>query len=163
MGRVLCSITEDTAGWHDTVCGVADDALIERKYGSKRFQPHRNAMHRSGKEGFLKELGRWGLGRRDLHASLNLFSKVVADDAGGLHYVPGHSKPGAFVDLRFEMHVLVVLSAAPHPLDPRTVYAPGAVKLTAWRSGIALQDDPCRNARAENQRGFINTERYFAQ
>ena len=163
MGRVLCSVTEDTAGWHDTVCGVADDALIERKYGVKRYQQHRNAMHRSGKEGFLKELSRWGMGRRDLHANLNLFSKVVADEAGGLHYVTGHSPAGAFVDLRFEMHTLLVLSAAPHPLDPRTAYAPTPVKLTAWRSGTAPQDDPCRNARPENQRGFINTERYFAQ
>ena len=163
MGRVLCSVTEDTAGWHDTVCGVADDALIERKYGVKRYQQHRNAMHRSGKEGFLKELSRWGMGRRDLHANLNLFSKVVADEAGGLHYVTGHSTAGAFVDLRFEMHALLVLSAAPHPLDPRTAYAPAPVKLTAWRSGTAPQDDPCRNARPENQRGFINTERYFAQ
>ena len=163
MGRVLCSVSEDTAGWHDTVCGVADDALIERKYGVKRYQQHRNAMHRSGKEGFLKELSRWGMGRRDLHANLNLFSKVVADEAGGLHYVTGHSTAGAFVDLRFEMHTLLVLSAAPHPLDPRTAYAPTPVKLTAWRSGTAPQDDPCRNARPENQRGFINTERYFAQ
>ncbi len=163
MGRVLCSVSEDTAGWHDTVCGVADDALIERKYGVKRYQQHRNAMHRSGKEGFLKELSRWGMGRRDLHANLNLFSKVVADEAGGLHYVTGHSTAGAFVDLRFEMHALLVLSAAPHPLDPRTAYAPAPVKLTAWRSGTAPQDDPCRNARPENQRGFINTERYFAQ
>lgn len=163
MGRVLCSITADTAGWHDTVCGVADDALIARRYGVKRFQEHRNAMHRSGKEGFLKELGRWGLGRRDLHANLNLFSKVVADDDGRLTYVTGHSRAGALVDLRFEMHALVVLSASVHPLDPRTGYAPGAVQLTAWRSGTAAQDDPCRNACAENQRGFVNTERYFAQ
>jgi urea carboxylase-associated protein 2 len=163
MGRVLCSITEDTAGWHDTVCGVADDALIARKYGEKRFQAHRNAMHRSGKEGFLKELGRWGLGRRDLHANLNLFSKVVADEAGGLHYVTCHSAAGAVVDLRFEMHALVVLSTAPHPLDPRSDYSPGAVRLSAWRSGTAPEDDLCRDACGENRRGFINTERYFAQ
>jgi uncharacterized protein len=163
MGRVLCSITGDTAGWHDTLCGVADDALIERKYGVKRFQEHRNAMHRSGKEGLLKELGRWGLGRRDLHASVNLFSKVVADEAGGLRYLTGLSPAGAWVDLRFEMHVLVVLSTSVHPLDPRPAYLPAPVKLTAWRSGPVALDDACRTACAENERGFINTERYFAQ
>lgn len=163
MGRVLCSITADTAGWHDTVCGVADDALILRKYGVKRYQEHRNAMHRSGKEGFMKELGRWGLGKRDLHANVNWFSKVVADEAGRLTYVVDHSKPGSFVDLRFEMDVLVVLSTCVHPLDPRPLYTPKPVRLTAWRSGVAPQDDACRNACGENQRGFINTERYFAQ
>jgi uncharacterized protein len=163
MGRVLCSISKDTAGWHDTVCGMADDALIARKYGTRRYQEHRNDMFRSAKEGLMKELGRWGMSRRDLHANLNLFSKVVADEAGGLHYVPGHTRPGDFVDLRFEMHALVVLSASVHPLDPSTAYAPKPVRLTAWRSGTAPADDPCRNRCGENQRGFINTERYFAQ
>lgn len=161
MGRVLCSITEDTAGWHDTVCGVADDALIARKYGTRRFQEHRNAMFRSGKEGLLKELGRWGLGQRDLHANLNLFSKVVADADGRLTYVPGHSQPGALVDLRFEMHALVAMSTCAHPLDPRAEYMPRAVQLIAWRSGTAPADDACRNRCGENRRGFINTERYF--
>lgn len=162
MGRVLCSITADTAGWHDTVCGVADDALILRKYGVKRYQEHRNAMHRSGKEGFMKELGRWGLGKRDLHANVNWFSKVVADEDGRLTYVVDHAKPGAFIDLRCEMDVLVVLSTCVHPLDPRPTYTPKPVRLTAWRSGVAPQDDACRNACGENQRGFLNTERYFA-
>lgn len=162
MGRVLCSIIADTAGWHDTVCGVADDALILRKYGVKRYQAHRNAMHRSGKEGFMKELGRWGLGKRDLHANVNWFSKVVADDEGRLTYVVDHAKAGAFVDLRCEMDVLVVLSTCVHPLDPRPAFTPKPVRLTAWRSGVAPQSDPCRNACGENQRGFINTERYFA-
>ena len=31
MGRVLCSITADTAGWNDAVCGASDDALIHRQ------------------------------------------------------------------------------------------------------------------------------------
>lgn len=163
MGRVLCSITADTAGWHDTVCGAADDALIARKYGARRYQEHRNDMFRSAKEGLMKELGRWGLGKRDLHANLNLFSKVVADEAGGLHFVPGSSAAGALVDLRFEMHALVVLSTSVHPFDSSTTYAPASVKLAAWRSGTAPADDLCRNLCPENQRGFVNTERYFAQ
>jgi urea carboxylase-associated protein 2 len=163
MGRVLCSITADTAGWHDTICGLSDDALLRERYGVKRFQEHRNAMHRSAKEGLLKELGRWGLGKRDLHANLNFFGKVTADDAGGLAYQPGFSPPGACVALRCEMHVLMALSTSIHPLDPRAEYLPRPVKLTAWRSGPAPAADPCRDRCPENQRGFINTERYFAQ
>ena len=57
--------------------------------------------------------------------------------------------------------VLVVLSAAPHPLDPATTYAPTPVGLAAWRSGTAGADDVCRRHCAENDRGFINTERGF--
>jgi hypothetical protein len=163
MGRVLCSITADTAGWHDTISGLSDDAGLRERYGVKRFQEHRNAMHRSAKEGLLKEIGRWGLGKRDLHANLNFFGKVTADDGGNLTYQPGFSPAGAYVDLRCEMQVLVALSASVHPLDLRKDYSPRPVKLTAWRSGTAPAADPCRNRCPENQRGFINTERYFAQ
>ncbi len=69
--------------------------------------------------------------------------------------------PQQHVDLRFEMNVLVVLSTAPHPLDPSPDYAPGPVRLTAWRSGTAGADDVVRHSCAENGRGFINTERSF--
>lgn len=161
MGRVLCAIPEDSCGWHDTVCGVLDAAGLKSRYGEKRYQAHRNAMHRNGLDGLLVEMAKWGLGRRDLHANLNLFSKVVTDEAGALHFERGHRGPGQFVDLRFEMDVLLVLSAAPHPLDPATVYEPGAVRLTAWRSGTAGADDLCRLHCAENGRGYINTERSY--
>jgi len=161
MGRILCSIPEDTCGWHDTVCGVLDRAAMERKYGVHRYQEHRNAMHRSGLDGLLVELAKHGLGRRDVHANLNLFSKVRADDAGALHFDRSGRAAGQFVDLRCEMNVLVVLSTAPHPLDPAPHYSPGAVRLTAWRSGTAGGDDVVRHSCAENARGFINTERSF--
>ena len=65
MGRIFCCITEDTVGWHDTVCGMSDAELIRRKYGMARFQEHRNEMFRSGLDGMLIELGKWGLGMRD--------------------------------------------------------------------------------------------------
>ncbi len=93
--------------------------------------------------------------------NVNFFSKVVADDAGRLAFDTTNSRPGAYVDLRFEMNVLVVLAAAPHPLDPRPNYAPGDVMLTAWKAGAPGADDVCRNACPENQRGFYQTEILF--
>ncbi|HET7796189.1 MAG TPA: urea carboxylase, partial [Rhizobacter sp.] len=80
---------------------------------------------------------------------------------GALHFDSAHRAPGQYVDLRFEMNVLVLLSAAPHPLDPASTYDPQPVQLTAWRSGTAGADDVCRLHCAENGRGFINTERWF--
>ncbi len=162
MGRVLCSIINDTVGWHDTFCGITDAALIEKKYGVANYQTHRNDMVRSAKDGLLIELGKWGLGKRDLMANVNFFSKVTADEAGKLHFHSGHSPAGSTVDLRFDMDTLVVLSAAPHPLDPGPEYQPAAVRLTAWHAGLATDDDLCRNSCPQNQRGFINTERYYA-
>ncbi len=162
MGRVLCSVIHDSVGWHDTICGVSDAALVEQKYGKANFQSHRNEMVRSGKDGLLIELGKWGMGKRDLVANVNFFSKVTADDDGCLQFHAGNSEAGSTVELRFDMDVLVVLSTAPHPLDPGPQYKPAAVMLTALHAGLAAPDDLCRNACPQNQRGFINTERYYA-
>ena len=161
MGRVMCSIINDTVGWHDTICGITDAQMIEAKYGQATFQTHRNDMFRNGKDGLLIELAKHGLGKRDLTPSVNFFSKVVPDDAGNLSFIANHSKAGSTVDIRFDMNVLVVLSTAPHPLDSKKSYAPASVKLSAWHAGLADADDACRNTCEQNQRGFVNTERYY--
>jgi uncharacterized protein YcgI (DUF1989 family) len=93
--------------------------------------------------------------------NVNFFSKAVPDADGRLRFDTAHRAPGQHVDLRFEMDVLVALSAAPHPLDPSPRYAPGDVRLTFWRSGTAGADDPCRRSCPENERGFVLTERCF--
>jgi hypothetical protein len=160
MGRVLCSITADSLGWHDTWCGVSDAAMVLATYGDKRYQQHHNAMYRNGRDNLLIELAKWGLGVRDLTPSVNFFSKVVPDADGALRYVTGHSAPGQYVDLRFEMDTLVVLSSAPHPLDTRPDYAPSDVQLCAYRAAPVTADDSCRTQCPQNGRAFINTERY---
>jgi urea carboxylase-associated protein 2 len=161
MGRVLCSIAADSVGWHDPLCGPSDAAAIRARYGEKPYQEARNDMLRNARDGLLIELGKWGLSKRDLGATINFFSKVWVDGAGEMHFVPGHSRPGGRVELRFEMTCLVALSAAPHPLDPRSDYAPGAVGLLAWRSGTAPPDDECRLSCPENERGLRLTEMYY--
>ncbi|MDB5881810.1 MAG: urea carboxylase-associated protein 2 [Ramlibacter sp.] len=161
MGRILCSIPQDSCGWHDAVCGTLDSETLHAKYGEARYQEHRNAMYRSGLDGLRIELAKWGLSRRDVVAPVNFFSKAVPDADGRLRFDTAHRRAGQCIDLRFEMNVLVVLSAAPHPLDPSPRYAPGAVQMTAWRSGTAGANDPCRLRCPENDRGFINTERFF--
>jgi len=161
MGRVMCSIIEDSVGWHDTICGVSDAAMIAAKYGEADFQSHRNEMYRNGKDGLLVELAKYGLGKRDLVANVNFFSKVMPDEAGQLSFVSQHRKVGDYVDVRFDMNVLLVLSAAPHPLDPTPEYQPASVKVSAWHAGLAGADDVCRISCDQNGRGFINTERYY--
>ncbi len=158
MGRVLCSITADTCGWHDPLGGLSTDAGVQARYGEASYQSHRNAMHRSAEDGLLIELGKHGLGRRDLVPNVNWFSKVAADDDGRLHFDAAHGRAGAWLDLRFDMDVLAVFSAAPHPMDARPGYAPSDVVLTAWRCGVADAGDVCRNACAENQRGFYRSD-----
>lgn len=166
MGRVMASIIDDTVGWHDPIAGVANAALFAGKYGEARYQEHRNAMIRNGRDSLLIELGKHGLGVRDLVANINFFSKVAVDDDGALRFESAHSRAGDHIDLRFEMNTLVALSTAPHPLDPNPVYTPRSVKLVAYEVYAPHErvpaDDYCRNFRAENTRGFINTDMLYA-
>jgi uncharacterized protein len=161
MGRILCSITEDTVGWHDPIAGVSNAALIEKKYGKSTYQQARNNWHQNARDGLIIELGKYGLGPRDLHASVNFFSKVVVDNEGNLQYSANHSRPGDYVELRAEMNVLVLLNTCPHPLDPRDVYDPKPVELSISAVPAPRSDDVCRALCPENARGFLMTEFYF--
>jgi len=158
MGRALLSITADTVGWHDPIGGHGNAGQVQRKYGMSRFQEQRNAWHRNARDAFLVELGKWGLGKRDLIANVNFFSRLSVDAEGRMSFVPGNSRPGAFIDLRAEMDVVVVLNTCPHPLDPSPVYAPGRVRATVWRGDAPGADDYCRLFRPENERAFFNSE-----
>jgi urea carboxylase-associated protein 2 len=161
MGRILCSITADSCGWHDALGGLSDVAMIEALYGRTRFQEQRNARYGNGRDAMLNELGKYGLGARDLVANINFFSKVTVDEAGALHWQPGHCAAGDRVELRFEMDTLVLLYAGPHPLQQPLRFAPVGAELTAWHSGPAPRVDACRDRCPENARGFRNTEMMF--
>ncbi len=161
MGRLVASITADTVGWHDTVCGASDAALVRTKYGEKDYQSARNEFHRDARECFLIELAKWGLGERDLVPNVNWFSKVVADNEGRLSFVSGHSPAGSSVDLRLEMDTLVVLNTCQHPLDPDPVYHPRKVLLEVFPAETPATDDPSFTVRPENARAFRNTDDFY--
>lgn len=158
MGRSLASITRDSLGWHDPLGALLDAQRMAKKYGAQTYATHRNAMHRSGRDGLLVELGKHGLGKRDLIAPVNFFSKVVVDEDGRFHFVQDHAPSGAEVELRFDMDTLIAFSTAPHPLDATPAYAPKKVGLAAWRSGPAAADDACRRHRPENARAMHNAD-----
>jgi uncharacterized protein len=162
MGRIFCSITEDTVGWHDTVCGNANRELVARRWGERSYQQYRNDWTQNGHDAFLVEGGKYGLGRRDLAANVNWFSKVSIAEDGAMLFDPENSSAGQFVDLRFEMNSLVLLHTCPHPLNSAPAYPRHAVLLQLSNAAPAAADDYCRNFRPENARGFANTELYRA-
>ncbi len=161
MGHILCSISEDTCGWHDPLAGHSTAAMVRAKYSSSSYQQERNSFHRNARDQFLIELGKWGLGKRDLVANINFFSKVTVDADGRMHFVSGNSTAGSYIDLRAEMDTLLVLNTCQHPMDPDPHYHPRAVHLSTWKSDPPASDDPCRIAHPENARGFILTEALF--
>lgn len=163
MGRVMMSITHDDCGWHDTFCGTTNADMIAAQYGELDFQTARNDYYRNGRDGFLMELGRWGLSRRDLVPNVNLFSRVETDEAGNMIFRDDNSPAGSTVDLRAELNCLVVLNSAPHPLAPGDRYPTGKVALSVHQTGPVAADDPSRTVLPENGRGFENSEAWFAQ
>lgn len=161
MGRVLCSITDDSCGWHDVIGGHSTAGSVRERFGIQRYQEHHNDFYRNTRDNFLIELANWGLGLRDLSANVNFFSKVQVGSDGEMTFIPGSSKAGDFVELRAEMNVLIVLDTGQHPLDPVKNYSPAPVRVAVRKGDPVAKDDLCRAGRPENARGFTNTDRYF--
>jgi len=157
----LLSVIGDSVGWHDPIGGTSNHKIVEAKYGSSSYQQDRNDYHKNGRDSFLVELGKWGLGPRDLVANVNFFSRVDVSDDGAMSFAPGNSKAGGSIDLRAEMNVLVILNTCQHPLDPNSRYQPKPVQVSIRQVVTPTMDDPCRVSRPENGRGFTLTERYF--
>ena len=162
MGHALLSITADTVGWHDPLGGHANASNVLAKYGEATYQTHRNDWYRNAHDNFLIELGKHGLGKRDLVANVNLFSRVDVDADGKMNFHEGNARAGDSIDLRAEMNVLVVLNTCQHPLDPTSSYSPQPITLSVLKTPPSGTDDYCRNFRGENQRCFTLTERLFA-
>jgi urea carboxylase-associated protein 2 len=160
-GAALASVTGSSLRWHDAITGHSRDADIEA-LGPSSYAADGNDWRRSARAGLLAELRKHGRDRVDLHACVNFFSKVaVADDQRGtLTFVAGHARAGDWVTLRSEQDLLVVLSTAPHPLDP--AWAPGAVAVAVRPSAPYGPDDPSVTFRPESARALAAAREVFA-
>ncbi len=155
MGRALCSTTGSSLTWHDALTGHSRDADVAR-FGPSDYAGDRNDWRRSARSGLLDELWKRGLGQRDLHATVNWFTKVVPadDDAGTLAFVAGHASAGDWVELRADLDVLIVLATSPHPLDPDPRWQPAAISAAVHAGEPDGVDDPSRLFRAEAARAL---------
>ena len=119
-----------------------------------------NDYLRNGRDSFLIELGKYGLGQSDLVANMNWFSRVDADARGRLSLAPGY-QPGTKVRLRFEMDSIIVCHTCPHPFNESPSYPETEVQIALGKAPPVGEDDFCRNSCEENTRGFTNTELYY--
>lgn len=160
MGRIFCSIVGDSCGWHDTVSGTSNKALVNKRWGERNYQRYRNERYLNGYDSFLVELAKYGLGRKDMAANINWFSKVAADAVGNLKYHSDNSTAGSYVDLRFEMDTLVIFNTCPHPLNPAADYPKKPVRYELYCASARTGDDYCEHSCHENERGFKNNALY---
>jgi hypothetical protein len=163
LGRALASVTGSSLDWHDAITGHSLDSHLER-YGPSSYAADRNDCKRSARDGLLLELAKHDLSARDLHASINWFTKVTpaGDDRATLTFAPGHAAAGDWVELRTELDVLVVLSTSPHPLDPNPMWQPSEVEIAISKAAPPRDDDACRTFRAESGRAMALAERGLA-
>ncbi len=160
MGRIICSITGDTVGWHDTVGGFLSEKKLQNQYPHQSYQAAQNDWNISAEHAFSVELAKHGLSHRDISANLNLFSKVVIDSDGKMQYVANNSRAGDHIDLRFEMDALVILATCPHPMNSAGNYPKLGIDIELHKAPPPADDDLCQNACPENQRGFQNNHLY---
>ncbi len=156
MGRVLLSITADTCESHDALCGASNRLRNEQKYGS-------GAVHDqcpNARDRFAVAAAKHGLARRDLVPNVNFFKGVVVEPDGALRFVGDGSHPGAVVELRAELPVIVVVANTPHVLDPRPTYEVGPLRITAWTDRATTREDAAWHASPESERAFLQTEEF---
>jgi len=154
MGRVLASIVEDSGTGHDFLLGASTQATNAARYGA--------GLLRNTRDNFCLAVAKLGLQRRDIGPCISFFAPIKIDTEGAFAWKDDAIKPGDFVELRAEMDLIIVLSNCPHPLDPRTDYAPGSVDAIVWQGPPTPADDLCRTASEEAVRGFENTDALFA-
>jgi len=160
MGRCMASIIQDDFGGHDTVSGYLTKGALYEKYGKQSFQENLNDWTLSGEESFLTEMAKYGLSERDLHANLNLFSRVLTNDDGDMS-MDAPAAAGSQVTLRFDMDCLVMLHTCPHPMNPATQYPRKPVHVEFMKTEPVTADDECLNHRPENKRALENTRLYY--
>ncbi|WP_137681567.1 urea amidolyase associated protein UAAP1 [Aurantiacibacter suaedae] len=157
MGRVLMSITDDSAGTHDAFCGTSNAATNEAKYGEGR----NSGAYPNGRDRLLLGSSKHGLLRRDVHPCVNFFKSTAIEPDGTITPQIGPFEGGRQVVLRAEMDVIVVIANCPHVLDPRDAWSVSPLRLTAWRGATTPLDDPIRLATPEGLRAFENVEDYY--
>lgn len=120
----LMKIVADTCGKHDTIGGCCSAALNTFRYGV--------GYQHNCRDNFLRELGKVGMGPKDMAANVNFFMYVPVGENGEMDMGPSISKPGDYVDLRAESDVLAVISNCPQINNPVNDYNPTPIRVIAW-------------------------------
>jgi len=122
-GRPMLRIIADSCGFHDTCAGACSCESNTVRFG------HETRFMHACRENFLAELGKYGLGKRDLVSNVNFFMNVPIRPNGELTVDDGVSKPGGYVELQAEMDVLVLISNCPQVNNPCNGFRPTPIQI----------------------------------
>jgi urea carboxylase-associated protein 1 len=111
-GDPLATITGDTCGRHDTIGGACAQESNVVRYGWHTRHQH------ACRESFIAAGARVGITPRDLTHNINFFMNVPVTKDGALTFGDGLSHPGAYVELRAERDMYVLISNCPQLNNP---------------------------------------------
>lgn len=126
QGLVMARVVEDSSGRHDTLAGCCSCESNVVRFGEATRYQH------ACRENFVLELGRYGMGKRDVAPNVNFFMNVPIDDAGNFAVLDGISPPGSYIDLVAEMDLLCVFSNCPQINNPSNDFNPTPVRVLIW-------------------------------
>jgi uncharacterized protein len=151
LGRALATITIDTSGKVDTICGTSTLLGNTIRYGDGSPQGPSPA----GRELFKLAAAKNGLEARDLPPSLSFFQGVTVDPGGSTRFT-GPSQPGATVELVAELPLIVLIANTVHPLDPRPEWSCGRLRVLSWRGSLpTVERSPEASRAMDNTRAFL--------
>lgn len=110
LSRPLLTITGDTCGRHDMLAGSCNAEIDRIRYGVEN--------HRGCVENFVEAIAPWGLARKDVPMSFNVFMNCPVDADGSYSIVEPASRPGDWIEFRVEADLLVAISNCPQDLNP---------------------------------------------
>jgi urea carboxylase-associated protein 1 len=119
----LLTVVADQVGRHDTLGGACSKESNTLRYGHHTWSQHGCA------ENFLRELSRYGLGKRDHVPNVNWFMNVPVDPDGALGIVDGISAPGLSLSLRADKDTLVLVSNCPQVNNPCNGFDPSRAEM----------------------------------
>lgn len=129
-GRVMARVTADSCGSHDTLAGCCACESNAVRFGNATRYQH------ACRENFVLELGRHGMGKRDIVPNVNFFMNVPVDSDGNFAVVDGVSPPGSHVDLVAEMDLLCLFSNCPQINNPCNDFNPTPVRVLVWDTPV---------------------------
>jgi urea carboxylase-associated protein 1 len=120
----MLTIVEDTVGVHDMACGSCCAEIDLVRYGVK---DHFGCM-----ENLTEVLREFGIPRRDIPMSFNIFMNAPIEENGSFSIKEPVSKPGDYIVLKAEMDLIVGMSNCPQDLNPCNGWNPTPLKIAIF-------------------------------
>jgi len=120
-GKPLLTVIEDTVGRHDTIYGCCSNPNNKLRYDVETTE--------SCYTNFTQELQKHGMDVTSIVPNVNWFMSVPVLGDGSAGVAEAALKPGSYVKLRAECHVLAVLSNCPQMHNPCNGYDPTPIEV----------------------------------